>query len=436
VFGQRQRVAATSAVPAVAVNGHIATFNGTTGTVIQDGGACGYGLVCSASGISASPQNLFNIATYGAVADYHEATTLSTTVGSTVTATGSPFTAGMVGSLINITGAGASGATYFGSITAFTNANSVTVSPAISTAVTNVFGQFCVDNTAAIQAAINAARTSGGTAGGGTILIPLNSTYCIQQLDFTNGPPMVLKGASTVNGSRFMPMRNTNSVMDWTGTSQVNIDGISVGQYNQLAVPTMGLVLSPSNPNSGIDHINLRNIFWTGRYLQATVYIDRAASSTMQKAAFLNYYQGPANQGFTGIFTSTNIFGFSSAFATTWVGSANVSDWSLVGSEFHSISQAGGVAAYAALYLDGSRNISFFGGNIATSHAGIITVVGTVYNTLFQGVTFYSDTGPSAVNIFTGVGNMNRTGLYFIDPGISGAIFAQSGTNTLSVVAP
>jgi hypothetical protein len=74
---------------------------------------------------------------------------------------------------------------------------------------------------------------------------------------------------------------------------------------------------------------------------------------------------------------------------------------------------------------------------LRTSHAGIITIApGTVYNTLFQGVTFYSDTGPSAVNIFTGVGNMNKTGLYFCDHGITGVVFAQSGTNALSVVVP
>jgi hypothetical protein len=376
---------------------------------------------------------VFNIAAFGAFPDYHEASTLSATAGGPVTATGNPFVAADVGSLICLPGAAAAGATYFGTITAFTNANSVTVSPAISTAVTNVFGQWGKDNTAAIQATINACRQ----ANGGTILIPTNATYCIQQLDLTNGPPMELRGASSaVNGSRLMPMRNTNSVMDYTGTSQVNINGLSVGQYNQLAAPLYGLVLSPSNPISGIDHIHLRNIFWTGRYQVTTVYVDRCASSTMHKAAFLNYYQGTPNGGFTGIFTSTNIFGFSSAFATTFVGTLNVSDWSLFGCEFHSIIQAGGVGAYAALYLDGSRNISFFGGNIATSHAGMITVVGTVYNTLFQGVTFYSDTGPSAVNIFTGTGNLNKTGLYFCDPIITGAVFAQSGTNTLSIVAP
>jgi hypothetical protein len=204
---------------------------------------------------------VFNVAVFGAFPDYHEAATLSTGGGATVTATGNPFAAADVGSLICMTGAGVAGATYFGTITAFTNVNSVTVSPSTSTAQTNVFGQWGKDNTTPIQAAINAARVSGGTAGGGTILIPQPSTYCIQQLDFTNAPPIVLKGASTVNGTRLMPMRNTNSVMDWTGTSSPNIDGISVGQYNQLAVPWFGLVISPSNPINGIDFVNLRSGF-------------------------------------------------------------------------------------------------------------------------------------------------------------------------------
>jgi hypothetical protein len=406
------------------------SIGGVSGNILLGSGLAISGQTLSNTNISAP---VFNISIYGAIPDYHESTTLSTSGGSSVTATGSPFTVGMVGDLINITGMGVAGATYFGTITGFVNANSITVSPGLSTAQTNVFGQFCIDNTSFIQNAINATRT----AGGGTIQVPVNGTYCIQHLDFTNGPAMSLKGASTVNGSRLMPMQSNIAVMDWTGTSQVDIENITVGQFNQLAIPTYGLVISPSNPNSGIDFNFLSKIFWTGQYTAATIYLDRTASSTCQKSSFLNYYQGAPNTGFVGIFTNNNIFSYSSPFATTFVGAESMSDWNFTGCEFHSIKQSGGVAAFAVLYLDNTANLQFFGGNMATSHAGIITLApGTATNTLFQGTTFYADTGPGPVNVFTGVGNLNRTGLYFVGIGYSGAAVNITGTNTSFVQTP
>ena len=59
---------------------------------------------------------------------------------------------------------------------------------------------------------------------------------------------------------------------------------------------------------------------------------------------------------------------------------------------------------------------------MATCHVGIITIApGTVSITLFQGITFYNDTGTAPVNAFTGAGNLNRTGLYFVGINSSGA---------------
>jgi hypothetical protein len=92
------------------------------------------------------------------------------------------------------------------------------------------------------------------------------------------------------------------------------------------------------------------------------------------------------------------------------------------------------VAAYAALYLDGVGNIQFFGGNMATSHASIIQINHANTNLLFEGTTFYSDTGPSAVNVFTGAGSMDRVFLTCTNNGVSGAVVGTTGGATNVVI--
>lgn len=386
----------------------------------------------SMAAMEQTARSVFNVATYGAVPDYHESATLSTVAGTTVSATGNPFTSASVGSLINITGAGAAGADYFGTITGFTNGNSVTVSPAASTITTNVFGQFCIDNTTAIQAAITALRA----ANGGTILIPTTGKYCVQQLNFTNAPPTILTGVSGVTGSFLIPMRSTNSVIDATGTEAFNMRDISVGvstnsnPSKQLAVPKVGLLIAPSVQIVGRDFMNLENVYWTGRYSIATAYLDRTSSSSCRKVGFTNYQQTPLNGTFAGVMTHNNALGITSDFVTTYTGAMNFSDWSLTGCEFHSIDFAAGTSNQA-LYLDNVREIQFFGGNMSSSGSSIINLAsGDIQDVLFQGVTFYSELGPSAVHLFGGVGGMTRVQLYSGLLGISGTAVANSGTNT------
>jgi hypothetical protein len=195
--------------------------------LIQDSAASNAFKKTTAGALASAGVSIFNVANYGALPDFHEAAGLSAVVGATITGgtTVNPFTASDVGSLINLTGAGVAGADYFGTITGFTNTNTVSVSPNTSTAVTNVYGQWGKDNTSAIQAAIDAAKA----AGGGTILIPTAKKYCVQQLNCTNAPPIILKGVSGVVGSLLIPMRSTNSVIDVTGTEAFNMRDISVG---------------------------------------------------------------------------------------------------------------------------------------------------------------------------------------------------------------
>lgn len=74
-----------------------------------------------------------------------------------------PFTSGMVGRSVYLSGGGAAGAQYAGSVTGFTSASQITVSPNLSTTlVAGATGTVGTNDSAAIAAAV-AALPSGGT---------------------------------------------------------------------------------------------------------------------------------------------------------------------------------------------------------------------------------------------------------------------------------
>jgi hypothetical protein len=69
------------------------------------------------------------------------------------------------------------------------------------------------------------------------------------------------------------------------------------------------------------------------------------------------------------------------------------------------------------MYLDGSLNIHFYGGNFGTSNASCITITCTVTRTMLSGVTFYADTGAAPQHIFGGARNIATTILDMCDLG-------------------
>jgi hypothetical protein len=340
-------------------------------------------------------ESVYNVAAFGAQPDYHEISALSTTGGSTITATGTPFYASDVGSMISVDGMGVTGAPYFGTITGFTNANSITVSPGLSTAQTNVFGQWGKDNTSAIQAAINMARSSGG----GIVYLPTTGRYCITELDMTNSPTIQISGVVGVTSSSLIPMRSVNAVIDATGTS-LQIADITVGRSNQIALPKVGLLISPSTIVGGIDFFDTKKVFWTGRYATATLFVNGVSDATMYKSSFLQY----SNTGYAAVFTATNLQNINSIFATT-VNGSGCTDWNFFGAEFHSLA---GASAPSAILLSGTVNWRFFGGIIGSSSSISTTeIANTVVNTIFSGTVFNADIAPQPVHILAGSGTIS-----------------------------
>lgn len=109
----------------------------------------------------------YDVRLFGLKADTRSQEGLSVNVGTsatTMTAATNAFEEAIVGKKIYLPGAGAGGAKYYGTITARASAQSVTISPAASTTVSNVSGRIGTDNRAALNTLANTTLAStGGT---------------------------------------------------------------------------------------------------------------------------------------------------------------------------------------------------------------------------------------------------------------------------------
>jgi hypothetical protein len=147
---------------------------------------------------------VFNVRAYGALGDGKCVTDGAITAASAVlTSATAAFTAGDVGKVIQIKGAAATGVTSLvTTIQAFTNATTVTLATPASTTVASG-GQVLwgTDDTASIQAAINAATTwARANSGAATVFFPgCPGFYCV-------GGALVTGGATKGNGQLTLPV--------------------------------------------------------------------------------------------------------------------------------------------------------------------------------------------------------------------------------------
>lgn len=121
--------------------------------------------------------DIFNVANYGAVGDGKLSVTGSITAGTnTLAITDTQFVSGDQTKSILIVGAAPTGVTTLvTTITGFTNSNTVTIGTNASNTVSNAIVMWATDDTAHIQAAINAAQAYAGLHGTATVFFPAGS---------------------------------------------------------------------------------------------------------------------------------------------------------------------------------------------------------------------------------------------------------------------
>lgn len=109
------------------------------------------------------PVKFVNVKAYGAVGDVRTVADAAVTTGTaTLTSATAAFTAGDVGKLVTVNGAGASGAVLATTVSGYTNATTVTLAANASTSVSGALLALGTDDSAAMQAAITAAAAVRG----------------------------------------------------------------------------------------------------------------------------------------------------------------------------------------------------------------------------------------------------------------------------------
>lgn len=146
---------------------------------------------------------VFNVRSYGALGDGKCVTDGAMTNGSaTLTSATAAFTTADIGKVIQVKGAAATGVTSLvTTIQAFTNSTTVTLTAAAATTVTGAQVLWGSDDTAAIQAAINAATTwARANSGAATVFFPgCTGFYCV-------GGALVTGGTTKGNGQLTLPI--------------------------------------------------------------------------------------------------------------------------------------------------------------------------------------------------------------------------------------
>ena len=204
--------------------GHSVVEGNTQGTSMVDGGA--------------QPINLL---AYGAkcngVFTYDGAISASSSALASTTAT---FTAGDVGKAIEVDGAAATGGNLITTIATFTDAHHVGLTASASTTVSGANVVYGTDDTADVQAAVNAA---GSGVGGGQITTPPGTCILAGALNTSqNGNSLI--AIPFVAGGTPGPMESISIVGTTVSTSYPEI-GISV------TPPTAGTVFYGMTPGSG-----------------------------------------------------------------------------------------------------------------------------------------------------------------------------------------
>jgi hypothetical protein len=207
-----------STLPALAVGGGVDVRGTMTVNGVTASGSPAIGQVQAATSSTAigwvSPVNagpwVFDVRTFGAVGDGQAATDGAITSGQAILTCGTtkPFKPTDVGKPIVVKGALSSGATTLvTTIASYQSPSQVTLNATATNTVTGALVMWATDDTAALQATINAAFAYGQANGTGIVWVPPTGNG----LFYGVAGPLVAGGATKANGQLIIPIQATTS---------------------------------------------------------------------------------------------------------------------------------------------------------------------------------------------------------------------------------
>lgn len=378
------------------------------------------GLAFVGATLNAAASRIYNItlAPYSAPCNYNAVTDGAMGSGSsTLTSATAAFTSSDVGKYIAVGGAAAAGANLFTTIATFTNSTTVTLTSgnASGGAISGKTVEYGNDDTAAIQAAFNAAAV-----GGGTVYIPGGKRCLLSRLNATGVSISVEIRGDGVNASALFPLQVASygtangHMIDLTGSAFIRLKDFQIGGFYELAAPTTAINMAQIA--SGVSNRFLFDgIYVSGQFTLSTVYNYGVPSSEARHSDFYNYKAGAGSQDVMR-FSATNAGSVTSSFATVTSGAQSTSDWLFTDDEFHKFAGAG--ANNDVITLDGVTNINFVGGVVSGGASEYVQFANTWSNVNFLGVTFETESQPvtpnnayflAAASVGTGISEMQSS---------------------------
>lgn len=241
------------------------------------------------------------------------------------------------------------------------------------------------DDTAAVQAAIDAAKKEGGI-----VYLP-PGTYNVSSLNITNvARGMVIQGVGP-HGSSITGVSKGKHILDLTGSAFLSMRDFSVSTATGVHAKT-GILLAQPDYGLPSNVLHLENLFVNGCYTVGTLYCYSVCSSDFVRCEFWNYLDTDAA---TVTFTRNNCGDVQSEFQPLNPQPSNCSDWTLVACEIH---EHGHVPSPTrtqgtALHLDGTMQMRWIGGNISGSGDHLIRLTATNQWVAIIGTTLYSESG-------------------------------------------
>jgi hypothetical protein len=267
-------------------------------------------------------------------------------------------------------------------------------------------GDGVTNDTAAIQAAINAAKLTGGI-----VYFPPTgtTTYLCGALNLTDigaesnwGVILMGAGWQSTRLSIASGLSATNW-LDCTGSLALTICQMKLGissTPSATAEAECGILLAAKDGSTASNAVHLGpGLRVGGLFSKATLYCYGVPSWDADDMDLYNYYIGSSRVAW---FTDDNAGSAASDFVTIETGVQGTSDITLVACELHELSKynAGTAADAIPLTLDNATNFKMFGGNISGNNATQYVEFGAYGGTgglTFENVTLYREGGSGTV---------------------------------------
>lgn len=340
--------------------------------------------------------------------------------GTTLTSASNPFVAGDVGKTLACGGTAAAGGLQTGTVSAYNSPGSVGTSFAAGATISgSATCQWGTDNTTTINNAIT------GLTNGGTVLLP-TGYIMVSSLNMANSVSVGLIGTScginaSDRGTVLVPTTSTNNraMIDLIGAQGARIECLQINTTRTPVAP--GAAIFVGNSSVGYATLmNLKNVFATGYFQNATLYAYGIQDSYVENSSFWMYTGalfGQSTGQVTAFLSRDNTRGMGSSYATIATGSQLVGNILFNKGEMHEYKPTGGSSYGSAVYLRGAGAMSFnnYLLDSSSSNLGVVyseqsTDGSNTNRTVFIGSTLYTENGTAAAAcIKVGSGSMTNT---------------------------